>query len=78
MVKDYVDGEIKLPVMRGPYLQSDVKMAAMLFRADLNRLTILCYNHLIAPGDRKTVYVPIMPSVLVVFADMLVSSHSML
>ncbi len=74
MVNIYVDGNLGLPVFRGPYIQSDAQIAALLFSADYDQLTKLCYQYLIAPSNGKTIYVPVLPSVLVVYADMFVSS----
>lgn len=74
MTKKYVDNGIGLPVFRGPYLQQDANLAAFLFRADYERLTLLCYKHLVDPSDKETVYIPLLPNVMVLFADMLVSS----
>jgi len=71
---DYADGGIGLPVFRGPYLQKDVNLAAFLFRADVNVLTQLCDRSLnIAPSSPYR-YVPLSSNVMLVYADMLVSS----
>jgi len=74
MINKYVDGDIGLPVFRGPYLQQDAHLAAFLFSADLDRLRALCFKNLIAPGDRQIIYLPLLSNVMVVFADMFVSS----
>jgi hypothetical protein len=70
----YVDGDIGLPVFRGPYLQQDAQMAAFLFSVDSDRLAVLCDQYLNAPCDKQIRYVPLLPNVVVIFADMFVSS----
>ena len=71
---DYIDGGIGLPVFRGPYLQKDAQLAAFLFTADLSALTALCDQTLNALEASPFKYVPLMSDVLLVYADMLVSS----
>lgn len=70
----YIDGGIGFPVFRGPYLQQDARMAALLFAADYDKLAKLCKQYLIAPTNEETMYVPVLPAVMLVFADMWVSS----
>ena len=71
---DYIDGGIGLPVFRGPYLQKDAQLAAFLFSADLSALTALCDQTLNALEASPFKYVPLMSDVLLIYADMLVSS----
>jgi hypothetical protein len=71
---DYADNELGFPGFRGPYLQKDAHLAAFLFNADLERLTTLCDQTLNVSGSFMYKYVPITSSVMLVFADMLVSS----
>src|SRR5512145_1765446 len=71
---DYRDAESGFPVFRGPYLQKDARLAAFLFNADLAALTALCDRTLNSVPDSPFEYVPLMSSLLVVYADMLVSS----
>lgn len=70
----YIDGGIGLPVFRGPYLQQNAKMAAFLFAAEYDKLAKLCKQYLIAPSNEETMYVPVLPVAMLVFADMWVSS----
>lgn len=71
---DYIDAGSAFPVFRGPYLQKDAQLAAFLFPADLSALSALCNQSLNAAADTPFEYVPLLSSVLVVYADMLVSS----
>ena len=72
---DYADNGTGFPVFRGPYLQKDAHCAAFLFNTDTERLTTLCDQTLnVSPAFRYK-YVPITSSVMLVFADMLVSSR---
>ncbi|MFN8412617.1 MAG: hypothetical protein U0Z26_09540 [Anaerolineales bacterium] len=71
---DYVDGGIGLPVFRGPYLQKDVNLAAFLYNADINTLTALCDQTLNQVPSSPFKYIPLMANVILVYADMLVSS----
>jgi hypothetical protein len=71
---NYVDNGIGLPVFRGPYLQQDTEMAVLFFHADADRLTALCDQYLNAPSEGQTKYVPLMPNIAVVFADMRATS----
>ncbi|HEX2995117.1 MAG TPA: hypothetical protein VHP14_09835, partial [Anaerolineales bacterium] len=70
----YRDAESGFPVFRGPYLQKDAGLAAFLFSADLAALTALCDQTLNAVPNSPFEYVPLMSSLLVIYADMLVSS----
>lgn len=49
-------------------------MAAFLFQADAKQLAALCDRHLNTPSAGQTKYVPLMPNVVVIFADMFVAS----
>ena len=71
---DYIDLGFGLLVFRGPYLQKDAQLAAFLFPADLASLTALCDQTLNAIPNSPFEYIPLMSSLLVVYADMLVSS----
>ncbi len=71
---DYIDNGLAFPVFRGPYLQKDVSLAAFLFQADIASLTTLCDQTLNAPEPAMYKYVPLMSSVILVYADMLISS----
>lgn len=71
---DYVDDGAGLPVFRGPYLQKDVRLAAFLYPADIKKLTTLCDQTLNAVASPAYRYVPLMSRVVLVYADMLVSS----
>ena len=70
----YRDAESGFPVFRGPYLQKDAQLAAFLFPADLAALTAVCDQTLNSVPDSPFEYIPLMPNLLVVYADMLVSS----
>ncbi len=71
---DYLEAGSDLPVPRGPYLQKDAQLAAFLFPADLTALTALCNQTLNRVPNSPFEYVPLMSNLLVVYADMLVSS----
>ncbi len=71
---DYEDGEIGVPVFRGPYLQKDTQLASFLYHADIVRLTALCDQTLNTVESSPFKYIPLVPNVLLVYADMLVSS----
>jgi hypothetical protein len=72
---DYADNGIGFPVFRGSYLQKDAHCAAFLFNADTECLTTLCDQTLNVAQTFRYKYVPITSSVMLVFADMLVSSR---
>lgn len=72
---DYADNGTGFPVFRGPYLQKDARLAAFLFHADMERLTALCQQRLNVSGAFPYRYVPVTSSVMLVYADMLVSSR---
>jgi hypothetical protein len=71
----YVDGGIGLPVFRGPHVQQDAQLAAFFFDANVPQLTALCDQYLNFPSDGHTRYRPLLPKVIVIFADMLVASR---
>jgi hypothetical protein len=70
----YIDGEPAFPVVRGPYLQKNAQLAALLFPADLAALSALCDQTLNSVPNTPFEYIPLMSNLLVVYADMLVSS----
>ncbi|HSB01551.1 MAG TPA: hypothetical protein VLE49_12945 [Anaerolineales bacterium] len=71
---DYLDEESAFPVFRAPYLQKDAQLAACLFPADLVALTALCDQTLNSVPNAPFEYIPLMSNLLVIYADMLVSS----
>jgi hypothetical protein len=71
---DYLDGGIGLPVFRGPFLQHDVQLAAFLYQADGDVLAKLCDQTLNRVSSAPYRYIPLLSKVMVVYADMLVSS----
>jgi len=72
---DYADNGTGFPVFRGPYLQKDARCAAFLFNADMERLRTLCDQTLNISQAFRYQYVPMTSSVMLLFADMLVSSR---
>jgi hypothetical protein len=72
---DYADHQSGFPVFRGPYLQKDARLAAFLFNANPESLTTLCDQTLNFSSSFLYKYIPMTSSVMVVFADMLVSSR---
>jgi len=72
---DYSDDGAGFPVFRGPYLQKDARLAAFFFDSDPERLTTLCNQTLNVPGVSEYKYVPMTSRLMLVFADMLVSSR---
>ncbi len=72
---DYADNRLGFPVFRGPYLQKDARLAAFFFNADSESLTALCDQSLNVSDSFTYKYVPLTSSVMLVFADMLVSSR---
>ena len=71
---NYADHGLGFPVFRGPYLQKNARLAAFLFNADLDHLTVLCDQALNVSESFPYKYVPITPNVMLVYADMHVSS----
>ncbi len=71
----YVDGGCGLPVFRGPHAQQDAQLAAFFFDADSQQLTALCNQYLNFPTNGHTRYLPLLPKVVVLFADMFVASR---
>ena len=72
---EYADNGLGFPAFRGPYLQKDARLAAFFFNADSESLTILCDQALNVSEAFTYKYVPLTSSVMLVFADMLVSSR---
>jgi hypothetical protein len=72
---EYADNGTGFPVFRGPYLQKDARLAAFIFHADTERLTALCDQTLNISSSFAYKYVPISSSLMLIFADMLVSSR---
>ena len=72
---DYADNETGFPVFRGPYFQNDARLAAFLFNADTEHLTTLCNHTLNVSSSFKYKYVPVTSRLMLVFADMFVSSR---
>lgn len=72
---NYADNGLGFPVFRGPYFQKDARLAAFLFNTNAERLTALCNHTLNVSELFKYKYVPVTSSLMLVFADMLVSSR---
>jgi len=72
---DYADNGAGFPVFRGPYLQKDARLAAFFFQSDTERLTTLCNQTLNVSESFEYKYLPLTSSLMLVFADMLVSSR---
>jgi len=72
---DYADHGNGFPVFRGPYFQKDARLAAFLFKGDTERLTAHCDQALNVSAGSKYKYVPLSSSLMLIFADMLVSSR---
>ena len=68
----YVDDDLRhgWPVPRGPYLQRDARIAAFLLPAERDALHRLCSRYLSAPTNGQWDYVPAMPYVAMVYAEM--------
>jgi hypothetical protein len=74
-LSDYADNGLGFPVFRAPYFQKNASLAAFIFSADMQRLSTLCDNVLNVSPDFDYKYMPISSSVMLVFADMFVSSR---
>ena len=72
---EYADNGLGFPAFRGPYLQKDARLAAFFFNANSESLTTLCDRALNVSDSFTYKYVPLTSSVMLVFADMLVSSR---
>jgi hypothetical protein len=72
---NYADGGLGFPVFRAPYFQKDAQLAAFIFNADFDALSALCDSTLNVSADFEYCYKPISSSLMLVFADMLVSSR---
>ncbi len=70
----YVDDGSGFPIFRPPFLQKDVNFAAFSFPADVAALTALCDRRLNNADPFPWRYAPVTRTVLLVYADMLVSS----
>ncbi|NBD35127.1 MAG: twin-arginine translocation signal domain-containing protein, partial [Chloroflexi bacterium] len=68
----YVDDDLRhgWPVPRGPYLQRDARIAAFWLPADGDALHRLCQRYLSAPTNGEWDYVPAMPYVAMLYAEM--------
>ena len=75
MLPDYADHGSGFPVFRGPYFQKAARLAAFTFNADTERLTTHCSQALNVSGAFEYKYVPLTSRLMLVFADMLVSSR---
>jgi hypothetical protein len=71
---DYADNGLGFPVFRAPYFQKNASLAAFIFNADAQSLSALCDRALNVSPDFAYKYMPLSSSVMMVFADMLVSS----
>ena len=71
----YVDDFSPLPVFRAPYRQQQVNMAAFVFPAALEKLTAVCQRYLNDPTRGELNYVPLMGSLVMTYAEMLISSQ---
>ena len=70
----YVDGNHPFPILRPPYLQENVQLAAFLLAADGARLTALCDAYLNVPANNRLQFTPLLDSILLTYADMQISS----
>jgi hypothetical protein len=71
---DYADSGLSFPIFRAPYLQKDVNLGAFVFRADVSTLMRLCDQTLNSSAASPYTYIPLTSTVILVYADMLVSS----
>ncbi len=69
----FIDGRHPFPILRPPYLQENVQLAAFFLPADGERLTALCDESLNAPASRFQ-FIPLLDSVLLTYAEMQISS----
>jgi hypothetical protein len=72
---NYADHGSGFPIFRGPYFQKDAQLAAFIFKGEPERLTAHCDQVLNVSDAFKYKYVPLISSLMLVFADMLVSSR---
>ena len=70
----YIDGGHPFPILRPPYLQENVQLAAFLLAADGARLTALCDQFLNAPAPEQLKFTPLLNSIILTYADMQISS----
>jgi len=71
----YVDAGGRGLVFRGPYVQRDAKLAALLLPADVAVLQTLCDTYLNTPANGAVDYVPFGPYILLVYAEMQIQSQ---
>src|SRR5262245_32240221 len=57
------------PLFRGPYRNRNSRLHCFLLPADYNRLKATCDRYLNPPTDGKLRYVPLLPSVMLTFAN---------
>jgi len=70
----YIDGNHPFPVLRPPYLQENVQLAAFLLAADGMQLTALCDQFLNVPANNRLQFTPLLDSVILTYAEMQISS----
>ena len=70
----YIDGGHPFPILRPPYFQENVQLAAFLLAADGVQLTVLCDQFLNVPANNRLHFTPLLDSVLLTYADMQISS----
>ena len=70
----YVDNNHPFPILRPPYLQENVQLAAFLLAADGARLTALCDQFLNIPANNRFQFAPLLDSILLTYAEMQISS----
>jgi hypothetical protein len=70
----YLDAGLAFPAFRGPYLQQEARLTALLFEADPSALDTLCAQTVNAVSNAPFEYRPILSGVLLVYAEMLVGS----
>ncbi len=72
----YADNHSSFPSFSPPYFQKEAKLTAFLFQAELKALAALCDSLLNVSDGFPYRYEPVSASVMLVFADMLVSSRN--
>jgi uncharacterized protein with NAD-binding domain and iron-sulfur cluster len=70
----YIGTGVGLPVFQGPYMQEEAALAAFPIKADPARLKDICDKYLNGPAGGEYVYIPLLPYVLLVLANMTVYS----
>jgi len=71
----YADAGQSFPSFRAPYAQRNANLAAFLFEAEMSALSAWCDSALNVSDSFAYRYVPASSSVMLVYADMLVSSR---